>query len=86
VSGFDVAIVGAGSTGSVLATRLSEDAARTVALIEAGPDYPRFRDLPEPVKYLGSEKAGPLGRDISSDGNPFEWGFVARATDERNAR
>ncbi|MES2355409.1 MAG: GMC family oxidoreductase [Pseudomonadota bacterium] len=47
---WDHIIVGGGSAGAVLASRLSEQSGRRVLLIEAGPDFPHLEQLPAVLK------------------------------------
>jgi choline dehydrogenase len=70
---YDVIVVGAGSAGAVIANRLSADPARSVLLLEAGPDYAGIENLPPKIRW---------GHTTAADMTPsdHDWGYVGSAS------
>lgn len=69
---YDFVIVGAGSTGSTLAGRLSEREDRSILVLEGGPAPRRIDDFPDAV-------LDPSEFSASVGGHPVNWSFPAQS-------
>jgi choline dehydrogenase len=74
MSEHEVIIVGAGSSGSALAARLSEDPNREVLVIDRGPTYKAIEEMP-------SELLEPSVMGAVYEGHPHQYSFQSHLID-----
>ena len=74
---YDVIVIGAGSGGGALATRLTEDPNRSVLLLEAGPDYTDLEQTPDDLKFGYAPRASEMGA-------PHNWSFTGKGSATRS--
>jgi choline dehydrogenase len=75
---FDVVVIGGGTAGCVVATRLSEDASRRILLLEAGNDYATRDKLPA---ALADVRYVPMRGHAPDPDSVHDWGLAAVAKD-----